>query len=164
MKLDIVSETLRPQHRHFSPTGLIPTTETYTIVIWDLLRKEGSRFEDVSTPLRDFIRPVLYQASAYAFCGRSCPVAELYEPFDDFENNFHLSLAGIPRVFLRKHVEGLVTMNRLLEKYFDGPHEDALEFVLENEQVIRDQGHVCFNLTTGDLKLLVKCGFRIQKP
>jgi len=165
MKSDIVSEVLRPsQHRHFSPTGLILTIETYTTAVWDQLRKEGSRFEGISTPLHDFVRPVLYQASAYAFYGRSFPVAELYEPFSDFDKSFHLSLAGVPRVFLRKHVRGLAAMDELLEKYFDGPHEDASGFVLENEEVIREQGHVRFHPITGDLELPLKYHPRIRKP
>ena len=165
MKSDIVSEVLRPaQHRHFSSTGIVPIIEIYTATIWDLLRKEGARLEGISTPLYDFIRPMLYQASAYALFGCSFPVAESYEPFNDFNKSFHLSLAGVPRVFLRKHVEGLATMDELFEKYFDGPHEDASGSVLENEQVIREQGHVCFHLTTGDIELLLKYDSRIQKP
>jgi len=165
MKSDIVSEVLLPaQHRHFSSTGIVPTIETYTATIWDLLRKEGARFEGTSTPLHDFIRPVLYQASAYALFGCSFPVAESYEPFNDFDKSFHLSIAGVPRVFLRKHVEGLATMDELFEKYFDGPHEDASGTVLENEQVIREQGHVRFRPITGDLELPLKSDPRIQKP
>jgi hypothetical protein len=143
MKSDITSKVLHPaQHKYLSPTGIIPIIESYTTAVWDLLEKEGSRFEGVSTPLRDFVLPVLYQASAYAFFGRSCPVVESYEPFNDFDGDFHLLLAGVPRVFLRKHIEGLATMHRLFEKYFDSPHDDASELVLENEQVIRNQGYV----------------------
>ena len=165
VKSDIVSEALRPaQHRHFSSTGIIPIIETYTTTIWDLLRKEGSRFEGVSTPLHDLVHPVLYQASVRALFGCSFPVVEFYEPFNDFDKSFHLSLAGVPRVFLRKHVRGLAAMDELLEKYFDGPHEDASGSVLENEQVMRDQGHVCFHLTTGDLVFPLKSDPRIRKP
>jgi len=116
--------------------------------VWDLLEKEGSRFEGVSTPLRDFILPVLYQASAYASFGRSCPVLESYEPFTDFDRTFHLLLASIPRIFLRKHIRGLDTMHELFEKYFDDPHEDASELVLKNEQVICNQGYAYFHLTS----------------
>jgi len=32
-------------------------------------------------------------------------------------------------------------MHRLFEKYFDGPHEDASELVLESEQAMRNQGY-----------------------
>jgi len=156
MKSDVTSNILHPaQHKYLSPTGVIPIIESYTTAVWDLLEKEGSRFEGVSTPLRDFVLPVLYQASAYAFFGRSCPVLESYEPFNDFDRTFHLLLAGIPRIFLRKHIKGLDIMHRLFEKYFDGPHEDASELVLENEQVIRDQGYVCFLLTSaGKFRLI----------
>ncbi|KAF9646735.1 cytochrome P450 [Thelephora ganbajun] len=142
IKSDLLSNVLRPaQHRHLSPTGLGPTIESHTTAVWDLLEKEGSRFAGVSTPLRDFVLPVLYQSSTHAFFGRSCPVLESYQAFNDFDSNFHLLLAGVPRIFLRKSTEGLATMNRLFEKYFDGPHEDASEYVLESERVIRDQGY-----------------------
>ncbi|KAF9642831.1 cytochrome P450 [Thelephora ganbajun] len=142
MKSDLLSKVLRPaQHRHLSPTGIGPAIESHTTAVWDLLEKEGSRFAGVSTPLRDFVLPVLYQSSAYAFFGRSCPVLELYQAFNDFDSDFHLLLTGVPRVFLRKYTEGLATMNRLFEKYFNGPHEEASEYVLESERVIRDQGY-----------------------
>ena len=145
MKSDLVPNVLHPaQHKHLSPTGVIPIVESYTTIVWDLLEKEGSKFKGVSVPLRDFVLPVLYQASAYAFFGRSCPAVESYEPFTDFDNDFHFLLAGVPRVFLRRHLEGLATMHTLFEKYFDGPHEDASELVLENERAIRNQGHVRF--------------------
>ena len=147
MKSDITSQVLHPaQHKYLSPIGVVPIMESYTTAVWDLLEKEASRFEGVSTPLRDFALPVLYQASGYAFFGRSCPIVESYGPFNDFDGSFHLQLAGVPRVFLRKHLEGLATLQRLFEKYFDGPHDDASEFVLENERVVRNQGYVCFTL------------------
>ena len=90
---------------------------------------------------------------------------ESYEPFNDFDGDFYLLLAGVPRVFLRKHLEGLVTMHRLFEKYFDGPHEDASGLVLGNEKVIRDHGHVCFHSAfTVNRRLLIECDSRIRKP
>ena len=107
--------------------------------------QEGSRFEGVSMPLREFVLPVLFKASAYSFLGSSCPAEKAYGPFNDFNGSFHLLLAGVPRIFLRKQTEGLATMHKLFEEYFDGPHEDASEFVLAQEQVTRDQGHVCFH-------------------
>jgi hypothetical protein len=147
LKSDITSKILHPaQHKYLSPTGIVPVIESYTTAVWELLEQEGRGFEGVSTPLLDFVLPVLYQASAYAFFGRSCPVVESYEPFHDFDRSFHLLLAGVPRVFLRKHVQGLATLHKLFEKYFDGPHEDASEVVLENERVIRGDGYVCFIL------------------
>lgn len=152
MKSDLTYKVLHPsQHKHLSPTGVVPVIKSYTAAVWDLLEKEGSRLEGVSTPLRDFVLPVLYQASAYAFFGHSCPVAESYGAFNDFDRTFHLLLAGVPRVFLRKNIEGLATMHKLFEKYFDGPHEDAWEMVLENEEVMRSHGYVCFRLkSTGN--------------
>ncbi|KAF9646393.1 cytochrome P450 [Thelephora ganbajun] len=142
MKSEVTSKVLHPaQHKYLSPTGIIPIIESYTTAVWDLLEREGSSFEDVSTPLRNFILPVLYQASAYAFFGRSYPVVESYEPFNDFDRTFHLLLAGVPRFFLRKHTKGLATLHRLFEKYFDGPHDDASEMVLENERVMRSHGY-----------------------
>lgn len=165
MKSDLTTKILHPaQHKYLSPTGVIPVAESYTTAVWDLLEKEGSRFEGVSIPLRDFALPVLYQASAYAFFGRSCPVMESYEPFNDFDGEFYLLLAGVPRVFLRKHLEGLTTMHTLFEKYFDNPHEDASGLVLENEKAIRDQGHVCFHLPFAvNRGLLIGCDSRIRK-
>ena len=167
MKSDITSKVLFPiQHKHLSSTGIIPVIEPYTMAVWDLLGKEGSRFEGVSTPLHDFVLPVLYQASAYTFFGRSCPVAESYEPFNDFDKSFHLLLAGFPRVFLRKHVKGLATMHRLFEKYFDDPHDDASELVLENERVMRNHGYVCSrsSSTVNVPGLLIECDSRIRTP
>jgi len=167
MKSDLASKVLHPaQHKHLSPTGIIPIAESYTTAVWGILEKEGSKFEGVGTPLRDFVLPVFYQASAYAFFGRSCPTVELYEPFSDFDGDFHLLLTGVPRVFLRKHTEGLATMHRLFEKYFDGPHEDASRLVLENEQAIRDQGHVCFHLMSvaNFCRSLIGCDSRIRRP
>ena len=154
MKSEIVSEILHPaQHKYLSPTGVVPIVESYAMAVWELLEKEGSRFEGVSTPLLDFALPVLYQASAYAFFGRSCPVVESYKPFHEFDGTFHLLLAGIPRVLLRKHAHGLATLHRLFEEYFDGPHDDASEFVLEAERVLRSHGYVCFRSTsTGNFR------------
>lgn len=143
MKSDITSKILYPsQHKYLSSTGVVPIVEAYTTAVWELLEAEGSRLEGASTPLLDFALPVLYQASAYAFFGRSCPVMESYEPFHDFDSTFHLLLAGVPRVLLRKNVHGLATLHRLFGKYFDGPHEDASEFVLEAERVMRSHGYV----------------------
>ena len=166
MKSDITPKILYPvQHKHLSPNGIIPVIESYTTDVWGLLEKEGSRLEGVSTPLRDFVLPVFYQASAYAFFGRSCPAAESYEPFNDFDSVFHLLLAGVPRVFLRKSTKGLATMRRLLEKYFDGPHDDASELVLENERVMRSHGYVCSRLSsTINFGLLIECDSRIRAP
>jgi len=124
--------------------------ETYTTAVWDLLEKQGSELEGSSVPLLDFVLPVLYQASAYAFFGSSCPITESFEPYYDFDKSFHLVFAGVPRVFLRKHIGGLVTLIRLFETYFDGPHGDASELVLNCERVIRNQGHVSstFNVSS----------------
>ena len=158
MKSGITSEVLHPtQHKYLSPTGIIPIVETYTTAVWDLLGKRGLRFEGVSTPLRDFVQPVLYQASAHAFFGRSRLTEESYEPFNDFDGDFYWSLVGVPRVFLRKHTEGLATMHRLFEEYFDGPHKGASEFVLECEQVMRNQGYVRSHLTSRiNFRLLIE--------
>jgi len=166
LKSDLASEILHPaQHKHLSPTGVVPIAESYTAAVWGLLEKEGSRFEGASIPLRDFVLPVIYQASAHAFFGRSCPIVESYQPFNDFDGDFYLLLAGVPRVFLRKHLEGLATMHRLFEKYFDNPHEDASGLVLENEKAIRDQGYVCFHSVFAIKRgLLIECNHRIRKP
>ena len=146
MKSGITSEVLHPtQHRYLSPSGIIPITASYTTAVWDLLGKGGVKLEGVSTPLRDFVLPVLYRASSYAFFGRSSISEESYEPFNDFDTDFYWSLVGVPRIFLKKHAKGLATMHRLFEEYFDRPHKDASEFVLENEQVMRNQGYVCFS-------------------
>jgi len=166
MRSDVTSKILHPaQHKYLSPTGIVPIVESYTSAIQDLLEKEGSRLEGVSTPLHDFVVPVLYQASAYAFFGHSCPVAESYKPFNDFDKTFHLLLAGAPRVFLRTHVNGLATMHRLFEKYLDGPHEDASELVLDNERVMRNHGYVClFSKCMGNLGTLIERDSRIRTP
>ena len=166
MRSGVMSEVIHPsQHKHLSPTNIIPIIESFTTIVCDLLEKEGSRLEGISIPLSDFVLPVLYQASGYAFFGRSLPAMELYEPLNDFDGSFHLALAGVPRVFLRKHAEGLAAMHRLFEKYFDGPHKDVPEFVLESEQVMRNHGYVCFPLKlTVTFRLLIECMFRIRRP
>ena len=144
MNPDIASDILHPiQHKYLSSTAIAPVMESYATAIWELLEKEGPRFEGISTPLVDFALPVIYQASAYAFFGRSCPAVETYEPFHDFDKTFFLALAGVPRFFLRKHAEGLATMRRLFGEYFESPHDDASELVLENERVMRSYGYVC---------------------
>lgn len=143
MKSEVTSKLLHPiQHKYLSSTGVAPAVESYTAVVWELLEKEGSKFEGASTPLLDFVSPLIYQASAYAFYGRSCPAVESYKPFRDFDRTFHLALAGVPRVFLREHAKGLATMQKLFGEYFDRPHDDASELVLENEQVLRSHGYV----------------------
>ena len=153
MKSDITSEILHPtQHKYLSSTGIIPVVESYTTAVWELLGREGSKVEGVSTPLLDFALPMIYQASAYAFFGRSCPAVESYQPFRDFDETFHLVLAGVPRLFLRKHVKGLATMQNLFKEYFDGPHDDASDLVLDNERVLRSHDYVCSRSTcTGEL-------------
>lgn len=143
MKSDITSEILHPtQHKYLSATGIVPVLDSYTTAVWELLEREGSKIKGVSTPLLDFALPVVYQASAYAFFGRSCPAAESYQPFRDFDRTFHLVLAGVPRLFLREHVQGLATMQKLFKDYIDGPHDDASGLVLENEQVLRNHNYV----------------------
>lgn len=147
MKSEITSEILHfTQHKYLSSTGVAPAVESYTKAVWEILGKEGSKLEGVSTPLLDFAPSVVYQSSAYAFFGRSCPAVESHKPFRDFDRTFHLALAGVPRFLLRKHVQGLATMQRLFTKYFDGPHDDASELVLENEQVLRSHDYVRFVL------------------
>src|SRR5882762_980498 len=100
MKSDITSEILHPtQHKYLSSTGVVPAIESYSTAVWEVLEKEGSKFKGVSTPLLDFALPVLFQASAHAFFGRSCPAVESYKPFRDFDRTFHFALAGLPRFF-----------------------------------------------------------------
>ena len=131
MRSDVTSKILHPtQHEYLSPTGIIPVVESYMTAVWDSLEKEGPKLEGVSIPLRSFVLFMLYGPSAYAFFGRSCPVVESYEPFNDFDDAFYLLVAGVPRVFLRRNLERLATLRRLFKKYFDGPHDDASEFVL----------------------------------
>lgn len=143
MNSEVTSKLLHPtQHKYLSSTGVAPVVESYTTTVWEILKKEGSKFEGISTPLLDFALPVIYQASAYAFFGRSCPAEESHKPFRDFDRTFHLALAGVPRFFLREHAEGLATMRRLFKKYFDDPHDDASGLVLENEQALRSHGYV----------------------
>lgn len=142
MKSDVISKIIHPaQHKHLSSTGIAPVIESYTATVWELLERKGSRLEGTSFQLLDFVLPVLYEASAYAFFGRSCPVAETYGPYYDFDRMIHLAISGLPRLFLRKHTKGLATMQRSFERYFDGPHDDASELVLENEQVMRSHGY-----------------------
>ena len=129
-----------------SPRAVIPIAESFTTNVWDLLRKECSRLEGVSTPLLDFISPLFYQASVCAFFGSSYPVAESYKPWCDFYGTIHSSLAGAPRFLLKKHLKALFTLHKLMEKHLDGPHDDAPELVLENERVMRSHGFVCFYL------------------
>jgi len=163
---DVTRGILHPSvHRYLSPTGIIPLIEPYTTAVLDLLQKEGSRFEGVSTPLHDFVLPVVSRASAYAFFGRSFPAVELGGPLRAFDGSFQLLLAGIPRVLLRSGTNGLATMHTLLEMYFDGPHDDASEFVLESEQVMRKHGYVCLILrSAGNIGTLIERDFRIREP
>ena len=169
MKPELASEILHPnQHKHLSPTGIAPVIESYSRIVWDALEKEGSRVKGASTPLLDFALPVIYQASAYAFFGRSCPTTETYEPFRDFDRKFHLALAGVPRFFLGEHAKGLATLQKLFEVYMDGPHDDASELVLENERVLRSHNHVRLLSTVlmGNLglSLMIELGSRIRRP
>jgi len=162
---DVTSKLLYPAlQRYLSPTGIIPTVESYTIAACELLEKNGSRLEGVSTPLHDFVLPVVYQASAYAFFGRSFPAEGLWGPFNDFGGSFHLMLAGVPRDLLRTHVNGLATMHKLLREYFDGPHDDASELVLESEQVMRNHGYVRYVSTPGNIETLIQRDSRIRTP
>jgi hypothetical protein len=166
MKSEMTSEILHPtQHQHLSSTGVATAIETYSTTVWEVLGKEGSKFEGVSTPLLEFAPPVLYQASAYAFFGRSCPAVESHKPFRDFDRTFHLALAGVPRFFLREHVEGLATLQRLFWKYFDGPHDDASNLVLENERTLRSHNYVRLLFTpVGNMGLLIERDCRIRRP
>ena len=84
LESNVTTGILNPiQHKHLSPTGVIPVIESYTKTAWELLEREGSRLEGVSIPLHGFVLSVLCQASACAIFGRSCPAVELYEPFSD---------------------------------------------------------------------------------
>ena len=167
MESGVIFKTVRPNvYKMLSPRTVIPIAESFTTNVWDLLRKECSRLEGVSTPLLDFGRlgasrepaepdpttqgsrrsPLFYQASVCAFFGSSYPVAESYKPWCDFYGTIHSSLAGAPRFLLKKHLTALFTLHKLMEKHLDGPHDDAPELVLENERVMRSHGFVCFCL------------------
>ena len=165
-KSEVASKILYPTlHRYLSATEIIPIVESYTTTTWDLLEREGSMLEGVGTPLSDFVIPVVSQASGYAFFGRSFSAAEFCKPLNDFNGGFHLFLAGLPRAFLKKHTNGLAKMQWMFERYFDGPHDDASELVLESEQVMRKHGYVCLFLkSAGNLGSLTEHYSRIRAP
>ena len=106
----------------------------------------------MNVALRDFIIPLTFDASSRAFFGKDCPVNDLFKPFKLFDDNAHLMLAGVPKMFTKGPVTALDDLATIIkEKYLSKPNamDGASDLVKEFERMTREGGFVSrFPLTT----------------
>ena len=141
----MMQETLFPaSHKLLSPKYVQPVVDEYTTLIARYLEERMERYDGLNIALRDFIVPLTFDASSYAFFGKDCPVEDLFEPLRVFDNHFHLLLAGVPKTFMKGPVRALNEMVSTLERYLSKPGalDDASEMVKAYDWIAKDGGFV----------------------
>ena len=141
----MMQETLFPMsHKLLSPKYVQPVVDKYTALIARYLEERTERYDGLNIALRDFIVPLTFHASSYAFFGKDCPVEDLFEPFRVFDHHFHLLLAGVPKTFMKGPVRALNEMVKTLERYLSKPGalDDASEMVKAYDWIPKDGGFV----------------------
>ena len=140
----LMQETLFPMsHKLLSPKYVQPTVDKYIALIHRYLEERMDQYDGLNIPLRDFIVPLTFEASAHAFFGKNCPVGDLFKPFRLFDANFHLLLAGIPKIFMKGPAKALDQLATIIEeRYLSKPDalDDASEIVKAYDRIIRDDG------------------------
>ena len=132
-------------HKFLSPKFVQPIVDKFIALTHDHLEERANQYNGLNVALRDFIVPLMFQASGHAFFGQYCPIDDLFGPFKSFDNNFHLLLAGVPKMFVRTPVAALEELATILEEnYLSKPiaMDDASDMVKEYDGMIRGAGFV----------------------
>ena len=139
-------------HKLLSPKHVQSAVDKYTALIYQHLEERTNQYNGMNAALRDFIVPLTFDASSRAFFGKHCPVNDLFKPFKLFDDNVHLMLAGVPKMFTKGPVTALDDLATIIkEKYLSKPNamDGASDLVKEFERMTREGGFVSrFPLTT----------------
>ena len=122
-----------------------PAVDRYTALIYKHLEERTNRYNGMNVALKDFIIPLTFDASSRAFFGKHCPVDDLFKPFKLFDDNVHLLMAGVPKMFTKGPVTALEDLVTIIEeKYLSKPDamDDAVDLVKEFERMTREGGFV----------------------
>lgn len=142
----MMQETMFPaSQKLLSPKYVQPVVDKYIAILARYLEERENQYNGLNISLRDFIVPLTFDASGHAFFGKACPVEDLFKPFRLFDNNFHLLLAGVPKMFMKGPVKALDELSTIIEeKYFSKPDalDDASEVVKAYYQITTDHGFV----------------------
>ena len=141
-----MQKTLFPMnHQLLSPVYVQPMVDKYIGLTYQYLEERANQYNGLNIALRDFIVPLAFDASSYAFLGKDCPVHDLFKPFGLFDNNFHLILAGVPRMLMRGPIDALNELATILEeRYVSKPSalDDAFDMIKEYERMVKEGGFV----------------------
>ena len=142
----MMQETLFPTgHKLLSSKHVQPIVDKYIALLYGYLDERANQYDGLNIALRDFIVPLTFDASAHAFFGKDCPISDLLKPFRLFDNNFHLLLAGIPKMFMKGPVKALDDLvSIVVERYLSKPGalDDASELIKAYHRIIKDDGFV----------------------
>lgn len=148
----MMQETMFPtSHKLLSPKYVQPVVDKYIALTYGFLEERANQYNGLSIALRDFIVPLTFDASARAFFGKDCPVGDMLKPFRSFDDNFHLLLAGIPKIFMRGPFKALDELATIVqERYLSKPDalDDASELIKAYHRIIKDDGFVSHPLHT----------------
>jgi hypothetical protein len=141
-----MQETMFPMsHKLLSQKHVQPVTEKYIALTYEYFEERADQYNGLSTPLRDFIVPLAFDASAHAFFGKECPVDDLLKSFKPFDESFHLMAAGIPKIFMQASVKALAELATIIDKrYLSKPDilDDAAEVIKAYYRISKDDGFV----------------------
>ena len=158
-----MQETLFPTgHKLLSPKHVQPVVDKYIALTYQHLEERANDYNGLNVPLRDFIVPMAFRASSRAFFGRRCPANDLFEPFKVFDNNFHLLMAGVPKVFMKDPANALDELATITENYLLKPDalDDASDVVKEYERITKEGGFVCHLSHLPLLRILMGAPYR----
>ena len=141
-----MQQTLFPMnHKLLSPKYVQPVVDKYIALTYQNLEERANQYNGLNVALRDFIVPLTFNASGHAFFGKDCPVNDLFEPFKLFDDNFHLLLAGVPKMFMKGPVRAFDELAIVIEeRYLSRPDalDDASDLIKEYERILKEGGFV----------------------
>jgi len=141
-----MQETLFPMnHKLLSPKYVQPVVDKYIALTYQTLEERANQYNGLNVALRDFIVPLTFNASGHAFFGKYCPVNDLFKPFKLFDDNFHLLLAGVPKMFMKGPVSAFDELTTIIEeRYLSKPNalDDASDVIKEYERITKEGGFV----------------------
>ena len=149
----ILQETIFPLNRKLLSAKYVqPVVNKYTTLTYQHLEERANRYNGMNVALKDFIVPLTFDGSSRAFFGKHCPVDDLFKPFKLLDDNIHLLMAGVPRMFTKGPVTALDDLVTIIEeKYLSKPDamDDASDMVKELERVTKEGGFVSRSPTHG---------------
>ena len=132
-------------HRLLSSTYVQPIVDKHIALTYQYLEARANEYNGLNISLRDFIVPLTFNTAGYAFFGEDCPVDDLLKPFRLFDDNFHLLLVGVPRMFMKGPMNALDELAMVIEeKYLWDPSalDDTFCAIKEYERVAKGCGFV----------------------